>query len=75
MSTVGFKCRQLKQPFNKRNLATTTLLVHHTFRYISLPSLHVFDVKFPNFTFYGGRQLVKMNSDFLFAFSELGYSP
>ena len=34
---------------------TTALHVHHTFWYISLPSLHDYDVKMPNFTFYGGR--------------------
>ena len=35
---------------------TTTLHVHRTFLYISLPSLHDYDVKFPNFTFCGGRE-------------------
>ena len=30
---------------------TTTLHVHHTFLYISLPFLHGYDVKLPNFTF------------------------
>ena len=35
---------------------TTTLHVHHAFLYISLPSLHDYDVKMPNFTFYGGRK-------------------
>ena len=30
---------------------TTTLHVHHAFLYISLPSLHDFEVKMPNFTF------------------------
>ena len=29
----------------------TTLHVHHAFLYISLPSLHDYDVKMPNFTF------------------------
>ena len=32
---------------------TTTLHVHHAFLYISLPSLHDYDVKMPSFTFYG----------------------
>ena len=32
---------------------TTTLHVHHTFLYLSLTSLHDYDVKMPNFTFYG----------------------
>ena len=35
---------------------TTNLHVHHAFLCISLPSLHDYDVKFPNFTFYGGRE-------------------
>ena len=35
---------------------TTTLHVHHTFLYISLPFLHDYDVKFPNWTFHGGRK-------------------
>ena len=34
---------------------TTILLVHHAFLYISLPSLHDYDVKMPNFTLYRGR--------------------
>ena len=35
---------------------TTTLHVHHPFFYISLPSLHDYDVQMPNFMFYGGRK-------------------
>ena len=35
---------------------TTTLHVHHSFLYISLPSLLDYDVKMPNFKFYGGRK-------------------
>ena len=30
---------------------TTTLHVHHAFLYISLPSLHDYDVKMPNYKF------------------------
>ena len=41
-------------------LRKTTLHVYHAFLYISLPSLqhclHHYDVKMPNFTFYGGRK-------------------
>ena len=33
---------------------TTTLLVHHAFFYISLPSLYDYDVKMPNLIFYRG---------------------
>ena len=35
---------------------TTTLHVHHAFLYISLPSLHDYNVKVPNFTFCRGRE-------------------
>ena len=35
---------------------TTALHVHHAFLYISLPSLHDYDVKMRNFTFCGGRE-------------------
>ena len=35
---------------------TTTSHVHHAFVYISLPSLHDYNVKMPNFTFSGGRE-------------------
>ena len=33
------------------NGKTTTLHVHHAFLYISLPSLHDYNVKVPKFTF------------------------
>ena len=33
---------------------TTSLHVHHAFLYISLPLLHDYDVKMPNFALYGG---------------------
>ena len=33
-----------------------TLHVHHAFLYISLRSLHEYDVNLPNFTFNGGRE-------------------
>ena len=33
---------------------TTILHVHHAFLYISLPSLHDYDVKMPNFKLYRG---------------------
>ena len=32
----------------------TTLHMHHAFLYISLPSLHDYEVKMPNCKFYGG---------------------
>ena len=40
---------------------TTTLHVHHAFLYISLPSLHGYDVKMPNCKFYGGRKQATTN--------------
>ena len=33
---------------------STSLCVLYAFLYISLPSLHDYDVKIPNFTYYGG---------------------
>ena len=46
---------------------TTTLHVHHAFLYISLPSLHGYDVKLPNFVFCGERKqaTTKFNFDLL----------
>ena len=44
---------------------TTTLHVHHAFLYISLPSLHDYDVKMPNCKFYGGRKQATTNLFFL----------
>ena len=35
---------------------TTTLHVHHAFLYISLPSLHDYEVKMSNCKVYGGRK-------------------
>ena len=40
---------------------TTTLHVHHAFLYISLPSLHDYGVKMPNYKFYGGRKQATTN--------------
>ena len=48
---------------------TTILHVHHAFLYISLPSLHDYDVKMRNFTMYIGRTKAKTK----FPLSELGY--
>ena len=46
---------------------TTTLHVHHVFLYISLPSLHDYNVKLPIFTFCRGREQ-KTTDNFLFLF-------
>ena len=43
---------------------TTSWHVHHAFLYISLPLLHDYDVKMPNFTFYGGRKQATMKFSF-----------
>ena len=40
---------------------TTILHVHHAFLYISLPSLHDYNVKVPDFTLFGGRKQAKTN--------------
>ena len=45
---------------------TTTLHMHHAFLYISLPPLHDYGVKLPNFTFYGARKQAKTSFFFLF---------
>ena len=45
-----------RQKSNTLNGQTKTLHVHHAFLYISLPSLHDYVRKMPNFTFYGGRK-------------------
>ena len=43
---------------------TTNLHVHHAFLYISQPLLQEYDVKMPNFTFYGGRKQATTNFSF-----------
>ena len=43
---------------------TTTLHVHHAFLYISLPSLHDYEVKMPHCKFYGGRKRATTNPFF-----------
>ena len=45
---------------------TTTSHVHHIFLYISFPFLHDYDVKMPNFTFYGERK--QATTKFYFSF-------
>ena len=45
---------------------TTTLHMHHTFLHISFPFLHDYDVKMPNFAFYGGRK--QATTKFYFSF-------
>ena len=47
-------------------LSKTTLDVRHAFLFISSPSLHDYDVKMPNFTFFGGRKQAITNFSFSF---------
>ena len=47
-------------------LSKTSLHVHYAFLYTSLPLLHYYDVKMPNFTFYGGRKQATTNFSFSF---------
>ena len=51
---------------------TTTLHVHHAFLYISLPSLHDYDVKMPNYKFI---EEVNKRRRISFSLSKLEYSP
>ena len=50
----------------------TTLHVHHAFLYISLLSLHDYDMKMPYFTLYGGRKQATTN---FFSLSKLECGP
>ena len=45
---------------------TTTSHVHHTFLFISFLFLHDYDVKMPNFSFYGGRKQATTKFYFFF---------
>ena len=44
----------------------TSLHMHHAFLYICLPLRHDYDVKMPNFTFYGGHKQVTRKFSFSF---------
>ena len=50
---------------------TTTSHVQHTFLFISFPFLRDYDVKMPNFAFYGGRS----KDEILFLFLSLNMVP
>ena len=45
---------------------TANLHMHHAFWYISLLSLHDYDMKMPNCKFYGGRKQAMTNLCFSF---------
>ena len=52
---IGRRRRQWElHKSNRFNNQNNNLHVHHAFLYISLPSLHDYDVKMPNFTLYRG---------------------
>ena len=55
-----------RQKSNRIRLAKEKLHVHHAFLYISLLSLHDYDVKLPNLTFCGGREHKTMALFFFF---------
>ena len=52
--------RELKQRPRRRQRerqkTNNNFIKYHAFLYISLPSLHDYDVKLPHFTFFGGRE-------------------
>ena len=50
------KQRRRRRQRERQKSKTTTLHVHHAFLYISLPSVHDYDVKMPNFTLCGERE-------------------
>ena len=53
---------------------TATSQVNHDFLYMSFLFLHDYDLKMPNFAFYGGcKQATTKFYFILFFFSELGY--
>ena len=54
---------------------TTILHVHHAFLYISLPSLHDYEVKIPNFTYTGDDEISSLflNLDMVLRNSTLGW--
>ena len=70
------KIKQSKKQTNKQtttttksngfNKQTTTLHAHHTFLYNSLPFLHDYDVKMPNYAFCGERK--QATTKFYFSF-------
>ena len=66
----GISIRDLKIKWRDGNETVlkqlTTLHVHHAFLYISLPFLHYYDEKMPNFVFYGERK--QATTKFYFAF-------
>ena len=55
---------------------TTTSHVHHAFWYISFLFLHDYEVKMPNFAFYGLESVIVVSNDeILFLFLSLAMVP
>ena len=50
------KQRRRRRQRERQKSKTTTLHVYHPFLYISLPSLHDYNIKVRNFTFCRGRE-------------------
>ena len=48
--------RRQRQRQRERQKKNNNFIKHHAFLYISLPSLHDYDVKLPHFKFFGGRE-------------------
>ena len=60
-----FSCENVKKAIGSIR-KTTTSHVYHAFWYISFLFLHDYDVKMPNFAFYGGRK--QATTKFYFSF-------
>ena len=58
--------RRGQREHQNSNSKTTSLFVHHAFLYISLPLLHDYNVKLPNFAFYGGPKQATIKFSFSF---------
>ena len=67
-STLRSNDADVQRERKKKSLIskTSTSHVHHTFLYISLPFLHDYDVKIPNFLFHGERKQATTELDFSF---------
>ena len=62
----GDSNENVKKAIGLHSKKKTTLHVHHSFWYISLPSLHDYDAKMPSFSFCGGRKQATTNFPFSF---------
>ena len=64
---IYLKLRRRRQRQRQKAMSlvgkTTTLHVHHAFLYIFLPSLHEYDVKWPNVKLFWGRERQGVESE------------